>query len=62
MSSAPSATIENGAEEVAEIEIEMNLFADDLGNCKYEAIAESLTEDLSSQWMTNWSQELVKNA
>ena len=43
-------------------EIEMNLFADDLGNCKYEAIAESLTEDLSSQWMTNWSQELVKNA
>lgn len=62
MSSAPSATIENGAEEVAEIEIEMNLFADDLGNCKYEAIAESLSEDLNSQWMTNWSQELIKNA
>ena len=62
MASAPSATIENGAEEVAEIEMEINLFADDLGNCKYEAVVEALGEDLSEQWMSNWSQDLVKQA
>ena len=62
MASAPSATIENGAEEVAEIEMEINLFADDLGNCKYEAIVGALTEDISEQWMSNWSQELVQQA
>lgn len=44
MSSAPSVSIENGAEEVAEIEIEINLFADDNGNVKYEAIKALLSE------------------
>ena len=62
MASAPSATVENGAEEVAEIEMEINLFADDLGNCKYEAVVASLSEDISEQWMSNWSQDLVKQA
>ena len=38
ISSAPAYSIENGAEEVAEIEIELNLFADDNGNVKYEVI------------------------
>lgn len=62
MASAPSVSIENGAEEVAQIEMELNLFADSLGNCKYEAIVESLDADISEQWMTNWSSELVKKA
>lgn len=61
MSSAPSASIENGAEEVAEIEIEINLFADDNGNVKYEAIAE-LAEGIADSWMTNWTPDLMKNA
>ena len=61
MASAPSATIENGAEEVAEIEIEINLFADDNGNCKYEAIATEAA-DVAGQWMTAFTPDLVKNA
>lgn len=61
MSSAPSASIENGAEEVAEIEIEINLFADDNGNVKYEAIATE-AEAIAEQWMTAWTPELMKQA
>lgn len=59
MSSAPSCSIENGAEEVAEIEIEINLFADDNGNVKYEAI-NSDGFALAETWMTSWTPELVK--
>lgn len=62
MASAPSASITNGAEEVAEIEIDVNLFADDEGNVKYVAMVSELTEDLSEQWMTDFDPSLVKNA
>ena len=62
MASAPSGNITNGAEEVAEIEIEMNLFADDEGNVKYEAMVSELAEDITEQWLNNWSTELVKSA
>ena len=62
MASAPSASITNGAEEVAEIEIDVNLFADDDGNVKYVAMVSELTEDLSEQWMTSFDASLVKNA
>lgn len=62
MSSAPACSIENGAEEVAEIEIEINLFPDDNGNCKYEAIAEGLAEEIANGWMTNFTPDLVKGA
>lgn len=62
MASAPKYTLENGAEEVAEIEIEMNLFADDAENVKYEVV---LTEDNKTQfadWMTGWTPEMMKQA
>ena len=59
MSSAPSCSIENGATEVAEIEIEVNLFADDNGNVKYEAIS-SEGFALADSWMDNWTPELMK--
>lgn len=62
MASAPKGTITNGAEEVAEIEIDINLFADDEGNVKYEAIVSEMTADPSEDWLSNWSTELVKNA
>lgn len=61
MSNAPSVSIENGAEEVAEIEIEINLFADDNGNVKYEAVATEATE-IAETWMTDWTPELMKQA
>lgn len=60
MASAPNSSPVNGAEEVAEIEIELNLFADDDGNVKYVAILEELDEDLTDAWFTNFNAELVK--
>ena len=60
MASAPSATIVNGAEEVTEIEIEINLFADDNGHVKYLAVVSEMTEDISEQWMSNFSIDILK--
>ena len=52
--------IENGAEEVAEIELEVSLMPDDNGQCMYEALDEKLTGTLKTTWMTAFSPELVK--
>ena len=60
INSAPSASIENGAEEVAEIEIEISLYPDDNGNCKYEAVVDGLAENIANDWMTNFTPALVK--
>ena len=62
MASAPAFTITNGAEEVAEIEIEINLFADDEGNVKYEAVLDEDNKEALKDWMTAWTPELMKAA
>lgn len=57
--------IENGAEEVAEIELEISLSPDEHGNCVYEALAEELTDETAkTNWMTAFTVEMVqtKNA
>lgn len=53
--------IENGAEEVAEIEIEASIMPDEYGFGMYEALAEDLSEGtLASTWMTAFTPELVQ--
>lgn len=52
--------IENGAEEVAESELEVALMPDDLGMCKYEALAEELDAATKNAWMTAWTPELMQ--
>lgn len=54
--------IENGAEEVAEIELEISVMPDDFGNGMYEALAEGLAEEVASKWMTEFTPELVQTA
>lgn len=54
--------IENGAEEVAEIELEVSLMPDDNGQCMYEALEVELTGTLKTTWMTAFTSELVKVA
>lgn len=61
MLSGPNRPIENGAEEVAEMELEVSLMPDDNGYCVYEAIASTLTDDtVKTTWMTAFTPELVK--
>jgi hypothetical protein len=61
MESGVARKIENGAEEVAELEIEASCMPDEYGNGMYEALAEELTdEDVKAQWMTAFTPELVQ--
>ncbi len=55
--------VENGGEEVAEIELNIALAADEHGECMYEALETEVTDEaLKTGWLTNWNYELVKTA
>ena len=63
VNSGVATKIENGAEEVAEVELEIAAFPDKQGNGKYEVIEElSEDENIKSKWMTNFNYDLVKVA
>lgn len=53
--------IENGAEEVAELELEIGVMPDEYGNGMYEAAVEDLTDETAkTTWMTAFTPELVQ--
>lgn len=52
--------IENGAEEVAEIEVTASVFADSNGNCMYQAFASDLDTTTVGKWLEEFSADLVK--
>lgn len=55
--------VENGGEEVAEVELNIALAADENGECMYEAPAvELVDEEVKSKWLTDWNYELIKKA
>lgn len=57
----PNTNIENGAEEVAEIELEIKLMPDVNGYCRYEALVDELEDQtIVNTWMTAFTPELVK--
>ena len=61
MESGVARKIENGAEEVAEIEIEVSVMPDEFGNGVYEALATELTDETAkTTWMTAFTPEMVQ--
>lgn len=53
--------VENGAEEIAEIELELAITPDEEGNGMYEAVVTDLTdEELKTKWLESFTPELVK--
>lgn len=60
MQSGMACKIENGAEEVAEIEITVYVQPDENGFAKYEALDKLLDVNLKGQWMTAFTPALVK--
>ena len=50
-------TIENGAEEVAEVEMKLSYMPDDYNKGEYQALADELTGDAltAENWMTTFS-------
>lgn len=62
-SARPTIKTENGAEEVAEVEIEIAIAPDTYGNGMYEALASDLTdESIKTTWMTAFEPSLVQVA
>lgn len=53
--------IENGTEEISEIELEFSIMPDEYGNGLYEAVVTDLTDaELKTKWMENFTPELVR--
>ena len=62
MESGVVSKIENGAEEVAELEITISVMPDDFGNGLYEALESELDETIAGKWMTEFTPELMQSA
>lgn len=59
--SSISRKVENGAEEIAEIEVEIAVMPDENGYGLYEAVESDLTdESVKTAWMESFTPELVK--
>ena len=62
LTSGPSVTITNGAEEVAEIELEVGLMPDEYDYCKYEVMATELPTSITKEkWLNEFSPSMVKS-
>lgn len=59
METGPNMSVENGADEIEEVEIEISFMPDDNGYGKYEAFVDNLDSTIASAWMTNFTTELV---
>lgn len=66
VTTGPARSVENGADEVAEVEIEVAVSPDDSGEGLYECIVDELEKDeaetVKSQWMESFSRDLVEVA
>lgn len=63
VTSGKAMSIENGAEEVAEIELTIAVMPDDDGNGRYECVVtESTDATLTSTWLTAFTSTLVKES
>lgn len=63
MESGVARKTENGAEEVAELELEISVMPDEHGNGVYEALASELKDEtVRTTWMTAFTPELVQLA
>jgi hypothetical protein len=58
----PTISTENGAEEVAEVELSVSVAPDEYGNGMYEALADGLDEAIATAWIDNFTPALVQVA
>lgn len=52
--------IENGAEEVAELELEVGVMPDEFGNGMYETLVAEDDDETADKWMTQFTPEMVQ--
>lgn len=56
----PKRSVENGAEEVPELELTIALLPDDNGECMYEALESELDETIASKWLTEFTADMLQ--
>ena len=61
LESGPNRSVENGQEEVPELELTITLLPDDNGECMYEALKSELDEDTAGKWMEHFTPSLVQS-
>lgn len=59
MQTGPDMNVENGADEIEEVEVEISVMPDDNGYGKYEALADGLASEIKDAWFSNFTTELV---
>lgn len=59
VSTGPARSVENGAEEVAETDLEIGFSPDETGRGVYEALADEVTEAIKTGWMDSFTPALV---
>lgn len=60
MSTGVVRKVENGAEEVAELEMEVGVMPDEFGNGLYETLVTEGDEETANEWMTAFTPEMVQ--
>lgn len=58
--SGPHRPVENGAEEVPELELTISLMPDEYGYCMYETLYDSVDETVAQTWLTGFTPDLVR--
>lgn len=58
--SGPARSVENGSEEVAEVDIEIGFSPDEFGYGIYEAMESALADEIKTAWMESFAPELVQ--
>ena len=61
LESGPKRPVENGQEEVPELELTIKLLPDDNGECMYEALKSELDEETSGKWLEHFDTSLVQS-
>lgn len=62
LESGPKRPVENGQEEVPELELTIKLLPDDNGECMYEALKSELDEETVGKWLEHFDTSLVQSA
>lgn len=61
-SSGPKSNIENGAEEVSEVEIEIDLMPDEYDQCEYEALVSEVESTITvDKWLNQFDPTMVQS-
>lgn len=61
LESGPKRAVENGQEEVPELELTITLLPDDNGECMYEALKSELDEETAGKWLEHFETSLVQS-